>query len=103
MPGARHALWDGNSDPYTDGYRYANTNSNSHLNAYANSNGDSYSNSYSYSYGQTNAYWEAEHNTETTSHSRAAANPALECHVEKPIESAQLLYETEVHNWIQLT
>ena len=98
MPGSRHALCDGNSDAH----RYANTNSNSHSNAYANSNSDSYTNSYSYSYGQTDAHWEAEHIAEATSYTSAAADPALEGHFEKPVESVQLHYETEVHSWVQL-
>ena len=95
-------MWDGNSNPYPDAYRYAHTNADSHINAYSNSDSDPNTNSHSYSYGQTNAHCEAEHITEATSYTSAAANPALERHLEKPVESTQLLYETEVHSWIQL-
>ena len=89
-------------DTYANGYSaaYANSVSNSHSYAYGYSNSDSNTDSYPYSYGPANAHCKAAHITQATSHSRAAANPVLEYHVEKPVESAQLLYETEVHNWV---
>jgi hypothetical protein len=91
---------------HANSYRYSYANDCTHCYAdsdpYRYRHTECYGNSYPYGHGQTNAYCAAERITEATSYTSAAANSALECHLEKPVESAQLLYETEVHSWIKL-